>query len=112
MGAPALTGWVPPSTLVSPANAEAMGWLQALARDFVGIAVAAGLSVKFQVGEPWWWVAEGARLCAYDAAATAALGAARVPVADVRGALDAGQRAMLEALGDRKSTRLNSSHES
>src|SRR3546814_1828054 len=48
---------------------------------------------------PWWWVAEGARLCAYDAAATAALGAASVPIADVRGALDAGQRAMLDALG-------------
>src|SRR3546814_6431061 len=63
------------------------------------LAVAAGLSVKFQVGEPWWWVAEGARLCAYDAAATAALGAASVPIADVRGALDAGQRAMLDALG-------------
>jgi len=98
-GAPALTGWTPPSTLLSPANAAAMAWLQAAARAFVGIAVAAGLEVKFQVGEPWWWVAEGARICAYDDATTAALGGASVAIADVRGNLDAGQRAMLDALG-------------
>ncbi|SNT06242.1 DUF2460 domain-containing protein [Sphingopyxis indica] len=98
-GAPALTGWVPPSTLLSPANGAAMGYLQAVARAFVGIAAAAGLDVKFQVGEPWWWVNPGGRICAYDAAATAALGSASVAIADVRGALDAGQAAMLDALG-------------
>src|SRR3546814_9545527 len=32
-GSPALTGWEPPSTLLSPANAAAMGYLQAVARD-------------------------------------------------------------------------------
>jgi hypothetical protein len=31
-GEPALTGWVPPSTLLSPANAEAMAYLQAWGR--------------------------------------------------------------------------------
>ncbi|WP_374523897.1 DUF2460 domain-containing protein [Sphingopyxis sp.] len=98
-GHPALTGWVPPSTLLSPANEEAMGWLQLVARGFVGLAVEAGLAVKFQVGEPWWWVAEGGRLCAYDAATTAALGGASVAIADVRGSLTAPQRAMLDALG-------------
>jgi len=98
-GAPALTGWVPPSTLLSPANTEAMGWLQGVARDFVAIAVAAELDVKFQVGEPWWWVNPGGRICAYDAATTAALGAASVAIADVRGGLDAVQTAMLDALG-------------
>jgi len=98
-GNPALTGWVPPSTLLSPANDEAMGWLQLVARAFVGIAVEAGLAVKFQVGEPWWWVAAGGRICAYDAAATAALGGASVDIADVRGALTVPQRAMLDALG-------------
>jgi uncharacterized protein (TIGR02217 family) len=98
-GAPALTGWVPPSTLLSPANGEAMGWLQLVARAFVAIAVAAGLPVKFQVGEPWWWVNPGGSLCGYDAAANAALGGASVAIPDVRGVLDAGQTAMLDALG-------------
>lgn len=98
-GVPALTGWVPPSTLLSPANAVAMGYLQLVARAFVAIGAAAGLPLKFQVGEPWWWIASGGRICAYDAATTTVLGAASVPIADVRGALDASQLAMLDALG-------------
>ncbi|MGL3823350.1 DUF2460 domain-containing protein [Sphingopyxis sp. R3-92] len=98
-GSPALTGWEPPSTLLSPANAAAMGYLQLVARAFVAIGRGAGLPLKFQVGEPWWWIASGGRLCAYDDATTAALGSASVAMADVRGALDAGQRAMLDALG-------------
>jgi uncharacterized protein (TIGR02217 family) len=98
-GAPALTGWVPPSTLLSPANAAAMGYLQLVARSFVAIGIAAGLAAKFQVGEPWWWIAPGGRICAYDAATTAALGTASVAIADVRGSLSVPQTAMLEALG-------------
>ncbi len=98
-GSPALTGWAPPSTLLSPANAAAMGYLQLVARAFVAIAAAAGLAPKFQVGEPWWWIAGEGRICAYDAATTAALGAASVPIGDVRGLLDAAQLAMLDALG-------------
>lgn len=98
-GAPALTGWVPPSTLLSPANAEAMGYLQLVARAFVAIGRAAGLAAKFQVGEPWWWIASGGRICAYDAATTAVLGAVSVPISDVRETLGPGQRAMLDALG-------------
>jgi uncharacterized protein (TIGR02217 family) len=98
-GAAALTGWVPPSTLLSPANAVAMGYLQLVARAFVAVAVAAELAVKFQVGEPWWWVNPGGRICGYDAATGAALGSASVAIADVRAPLDAGQRTMLDALG-------------
>ncbi|ALH79009.1 DUF2460 domain-containing protein [Sphingopyxis macrogoltabida] len=98
-GSPALTGWEPPSTLLSPANAAAMGYLQLVARAFVAIGAAAELPLKFQVGEPWWWTASEGRLCAYDAATTAALGSASVAIPDVRGALDAGQFAMLDALG-------------
>jgi len=98
-GAPALTGWEPPSTLLSPANATAMEYLQLVARAFVAIGAAAGLEPKFQVGEPWWWVASGGRICAYDAATTAVLGAASVPIADVRGTLGTSQLAMLDALG-------------
>lgn len=98
-GSPALTGWEPPSTLLSPGNAAAMGYLQAVARAFVAIGGAAGLALKFQVGEPWWWIAGEGRICAYDAATTAALGSVSVPIADVRAALDAPQLAMLDALG-------------
>ncbi|XMG40689.1 hypothetical protein V6U71_01080 [Sphingopyxis sp. J-6] len=98
-GSPALTGWEPPSTLLSPANAAAMGYLQLVARAFVAIGAAADLPLKFQVGEPWWWTASEGRLCAYDAATTAALGSASVAIPDVRGTLDAGQLAMLDALG-------------
>ncbi|WP_374393204.1 DUF2460 domain-containing protein [Sphingopyxis sp.] len=99
-GSPALTGWTPPSTLLSPAHAGAMGYLQLVARSFVAIGVAAGLDVKFQVGEPWWWIASGGRICAYDAATTAALGSASVAIADVRGSLSVAQQAMLDALGE------------
>ncbi|MET3726177.1 DUF2460 domain-containing protein [Sphingomonas trueperi] len=73
-GSPALTGWSPPSTLLSPAHGGAMAYLRAVALAFVGIAQAAGLAVKFQVGEPWWWVMADGRLCIHDAAAKAALG--------------------------------------
>ncbi len=96
-GSPALTGWMPPSALLSPANADAMAWLQGIARDFVRIASAAAAAVRFQVGEPWWWVRADGTICLYDAAATAAF--APVPIADVRGVLDAGQRATLDAAG-------------
>jgi uncharacterized protein (TIGR02217 family) len=98
-GAPALTGWVPPSTLLSPANAGAMGYLQLVARSFVAIGAAAGLDAKFQVGEPWWWIADGGRICAYDAATTAMLGSASVAIPDVAGILTVPQRTMLDALG-------------
>lgn len=98
-GAPALTGWVPPSTLLSPAQAEAMGWLALVARGFVGIAMDAGMAVRFQIGEPWWWLNGGRRICAYDAATNAALGTTSVPIPDLGAALSAAQRAMLDALG-------------
>ncbi|WP_443210170.1 non-contractile tail sheath protein, partial [Sphingobium sp. ba1] len=52
-GDPALTGWVPPSTLLSPAHVGAMGYLQAVALAFVSIGLAALLPIRFQVGEPW-----------------------------------------------------------
>jgi uncharacterized protein (TIGR02217 family) len=98
-GAPALTGWVPPSTLLSPAHAEAMAYLQAVATAFMGIAAAAGLEPWFQIGEPWWWIAPGGRPCLYDDATRAALGKALVAIPDVRGALNAAQTAMLDKAG-------------
>lgn len=73
-GTPALTGWSPPSTLLSPAHGGAMAYLRQVAEAFVAIAVDAGLPVRFQIGEPWWWVLPDGRLCVHDAAAQSALG--------------------------------------
>ncbi len=99
-GDPALTGWSPPSTLLSPAHTGAMAYLQAVGRAFAFILKEAGLPVKFQVGEPWWWVMPDHRICLYDAAATAAFGALSVPIADIRGPKTAAQNAMLDRAGE------------
>lgn len=98
-GDPARTGWDPPSALLSPANAEAMAWLRAVAAAFVGLMQEAGVPVRFQVGEPWWWVMAGGRICLYDDAARAALGGAPVQIADLRGPLNAAQKSLLDAAG-------------
>ena len=34
--------------------------LQQVAAAFVGLMIEAGVPVRFQVGEPWWWIAEPA----------------------------------------------------
>lgn len=105
-GSPALTGWEPPSALLSPAHGGAMGYLQAVAKAFVWIAQGAGLAIKFQVGEPWWWVMADGRLCIHDAAAKAALddppeqnvrGDPDTEVLDAAGALLAASTAALGA---------------
>lgn len=105
-GSPGLTGWAPPSALLSPAQGGAMGYLQAVAKAFVWIAQGAGLDVKFQVGEPWWWVMPDGRLCIHDPAARAALGDPREQnvradpdpdVLDAAGALLAASTAALGA---------------
>lgn len=98
-GSAALTGWDPPSTLLSPAHDDAMAWLQQAAREFVALGVEAGMPLKFQVGEPWWWIAAGGRICGYDAATSAMLGAAQTEIADVRLPLTGAQTAMLDGLG-------------
>ncbi|MEA3061863.1 MAG: hypothetical protein QOJ94_1644 [Sphingomonadales bacterium] len=96
-GSPALTGWIPPSALLSPAHEGAMGYLRAVARAFAAIAAEAGLRVRLQIGEPWWWVRADGTICLYDAAAVARL--APEPIADVRGPLSPAQEATLDAAG-------------
>ncbi|KQS03540.1 hypothetical protein ASG11_04115 [Sphingomonas sp. Leaf357] len=98
-GSPGLTGWVPPSALLSPAHAGAMAYLRAVAVAVMGIAVAAGLAPKFQIGEPWWWVMPDGRPCLYDDAAKAALGGDPVAIPNVREALSVAQIAVLDAAG-------------
>ncbi len=98
-GDPALTGWVPPSTVLSPANSEAMAYLQAVGSAFAAILAEAGLLVRFQVGEPWWWIMPDGRICLYDDAARAAFGSASVSIPSIRAAMNAGQQAMLDQAG-------------
>jgi uncharacterized protein (TIGR02217 family) len=99
-GDPALTGYTPPSTLLSPAHSGAMGYLQAVARAYVFILKEAGLPVKFQIGEPWWWIMPDGRICLYDAAATSAFGALSVSIPQIAGSKTAPQIAMLNKAGE------------
>ncbi|HEX2764107.1 MAG TPA: DUF2460 domain-containing protein [Allosphingosinicella sp.] len=96
-GTPALTGWEPPSALLSPAHAGAMNYLALVAKAFAGIAAGAGMTVRLQIGEPWWWVTADGRIFLYDASAVAAFDP--VAIEDVRGALDAAQRSTLDDAG-------------
>ncbi|MBW8785195.1 MAG: DUF2460 domain-containing protein [Novosphingobium sp.] len=98
-GDPARTGWSPPSALMSPANGEAMEWLQRVAAAFVWLMKNAGVPIRFQAGEPWWWVMADGRICLYDDAAEAALGGDPVTIADLRAPLDSAQLALLDAAG-------------
>lgn len=103
-GARALTGWEPPSTLLSPCSPAAMAWLQGVALEFMAIVGGEGLGLQFQVGEPWWWVGAGHRPCFYDAATQAAWlahsGVAPPAIRDIRGARSAVEHAFLDWLGE------------
>lgn len=100
-GTPAATGWEPPSSLVSPANAQAIGYLSDVAVQLAQLSVDAGLEPMIQIGEPWWWVnpADHA-LCAYDDATKAVLGGSPVVIDDVRAPMSAEQLALLDQLGE------------
>ena len=94
------TGWDPPSALLSPANAAAMAWVQAVAAQFIALTESAGQPVRFQIGEPWWWVQpQTGAPCIYDAAAMQALGGNPVIIGDMRQPLDAAQMALLDTAG-------------
>jgi uncharacterized protein (TIGR02217 family) len=98
-GTPALTAWEPPSALVSPANREAIAFLEAVAAELVSISVQAGLQPQVQIGEPWWWVTPAGEICLYDDAAKAALGGNPVQIANARASLTAQQIQLLDDAG-------------
>ncbi len=98
-GDPALTGWIPPSTLLSPANSAAMAWLQSVGAAFASMMQAAGVPVRFQIGEPWWWIMPDGRPCLYDNAAKAAFGGNPKVIPNMRGTIDAQRKALLDAAG-------------
>jgi uncharacterized protein (TIGR02217 family) len=98
-GDPGLTGWDPPSALLSPAHGVAMAWLQSAVRAYVGLMKDAGVAVRIQTGEPWWWVMSDGRICLYDDAAKAAFGGNPVAIPDMRAALTSAQTALLDQAG-------------
>lgn len=105
LGERALTGWEPPSALLSPCSADAVQWLCGVALAFAGLAAEAGGRVLFQVGEPWWWVRPSGRPCFYDAEAVARWtlerGSAPPGMTDVLGVRSAAEGAWLDWLGAR-----------
>ncbi len=98
-GDAARTAWDPPSALLSPASSAAMAWLQSASTGFVALLKEAGLPVRVQIGEPWWWVMSDGRPCLYDDAAKAALGGNPMVIADLRASLNAAQKSLLDAAG-------------
>lgn len=98
-GSQALTGWDPPSALLSPANSAPMNFLKSVVEQLVAIAVEAGLTPRVQLGEPWWWVMPSGAICLYDDAAKAALGGNPVAINNVRAPLDAAQKQVLDDAG-------------
>ena len=98
-GEAARTAWDPPSALLSPANSTAMAWLHSVATGFVALMKEAGLQVRFQIGEPWWWVMSDGRPCLYDDAAKTALGGNPLVIADLKASLSAAQKSLLDTAG-------------
>lgn len=98
-GDPGLTGWDPPSNLLSPANGAAMAWLRSVVLAYVGLLKNAGVAVRIQTGEPWWWVTQDGRICLYDDAAKVAFGGNPVVIPDLRAALTDEQTALLDQAG-------------
>lgn len=98
-GEPALTGWVPPSSLLSPANSTAMSWLQASTTAFVDLLVEATMPVRLQIGEPWWWTTAQGEICIYDPAARQYFGGDPPDIPDMRQPLNAVQTALLDSAG-------------
>ncbi len=104
-GARAATGYVPPSTLLSPVDVGATAWLQAVAAGFLALAQTAGVPPRFQIGEPWWWVGPDHRPCLYDAATLARWQAERgtppPAITDIRAVTTAAERDWLDWCGAR-----------
>ena len=90
---------MPPSALLSPANADAMAWLRKVAQATAAMMQDAGAPVRFQIGEPWWWVDSQSRICIYDDAARTAFGGNPPEIADLTASLTAAHKALLDQAG-------------
>ena len=98
-GSPGLTGWDPPSALVSPANSDAIDFLSRVAIELTQLSVEFGLAPQIQIGEPWWWVTSAGEPCLYDDAAVAHFGGDPVAIEDVRAPMSAAQIDLLDEAG-------------
>ncbi|MFC3098247.1 DUF2460 domain-containing protein [Alteraurantiacibacter palmitatis] len=103
-GAPALTGWDPPSTLLAFTSGPVQTYLRNIALKLAEMQVAAQLPVAIQLGEPWWWVTKDYAPCIYDADARAKFSGAAPDIVDLRQPLTEAQRAVLAAGGARLGT--------
>lgn len=106
-GARALTGWDPPSTLLSPCNVAALAWLTDVASGFSALAASVADEVHLQVGEPWWWVEPSGKPCFHDDATVARWtmekGSAPPVMHDVIGSRSVAEQQWLDWLGARLS---------
>lgn len=99
-GQVALTGWQPPSALLSPAAAPVNDFLQSVATKFVSLLEEAGGAPLFQIGEPWWWITpDGSRPCLYDDHALALWGAGMRTITDMRQPLAQADKDFLDMAG-------------
>lgn len=98
-GTPALTGWVPPSTLLSPASTPVRNFLRRVIGNFVALLIDAGGRALAQIGEPWWWVTGDGQICLYDGAAKQLFGGDPPVIEDLRQPLDGAQIQLLEDAG-------------
>lgn len=98
-----LTGWQPPSALLSPCHEDAQQWLGAVIEAAMTLAVAQGVAPAFQVGEPWWWVGPNNRPCLYDSATVdrwqSTFGVQPPEIADIRGSKLVDEQAFLDWCG-------------
>lgn len=97
-GSPARTGWIPPSTLLSPAVDDAVVYLERVACAFISIGMGAGLRPNLQVGEPWWWIKADNAICLYDEASRQHWPSIHDPIRDVR-SITAEQGEVLDGAG-------------
>lgn len=54
-GAPAQSGWYPPSSFIQPTNQLAINYVSQVQIQIITEMVNAGITPRFQIGEPWWW---------------------------------------------------------
>lgn len=97
----ALTGWNPPSALLTPALDQVDSFLQNVACNFIAILEAAGGRALFQIGEPWWWIEPGTFApCLYDNFAHPRFGDAKREIYDMRRPMDDADKAFLDKAGE------------
>lgn len=106
-GSPALTGWVPPSTLLAFRHGFSLLFLRRIFRAFARLMQESGVAVKMQFGEPWWWVTGDYAPCIYDDAARAEFSDAAPAITDLRDSLTPAQIDVLEEAGKRMSWALD-----